>query len=353
MEKVAAYQTAHPNGPPSVSAKQTLQEFTIIWLRDVVEPTTALNTWESYGSTYATYIAPYLGNTPLCDLTAPQVQAWLNDLAAKNLGRTVEYARSILRIILNQAIKWDILDKNVATKVTLPARKTPPRKGTALTLPQAQSLIAAAGGYRDVRKSMVRKDGKPMPPLPITTRLEMLYILAVACGLRRGELVALRWHCVNWEAETLLVEASIDRKRRSGDTKSGQSRVVSIVGLTPLLREHQRRMQAEDHTEGWKPDGLMFPTTLGTVMDPGNVNRHFEGVLEAAGLPPMRFHDLRHTAGSLMLAEGGKLVDVSKLLGHSSPVITGNIYAHSLEEGRRNAVGGVTRKLTKKAGGEE
>lgn len=105
-------------------------------------------------------------------------------------------------------------------------------------------------------------------------------------------------------------------------------------------------MRGEIHDEARKPDGLVFPTEDGTPINPSNLRRHFQTVLAAAGLPlTIRLHDLRHTAASLMLARCSQLVDVSKTLGHSSTSITGDIYAHAYEEGKRKAIASVSEAI--------
>lgn len=354
LAKHQAYLKANPNGPPRAEATQLLVDFLAIWL-EIIEATVAVSTFESYAQTVELHIVPTLGRTRLCDLTRIQVQTWVNELAKKpargkeggpTLGRTVHIAHGVLRAALNYAIDLEILEKNVAERVRLPDYKK--RKAKAMTLAQAQALIAAAGGRLDLRKPIRRKNGRMMTPIKVDTRFETLYLLYLAVGTRRGEPLATRWSDFDLDAGTWDISRSLDKERRERGTKTEDSeRLIDLDELlVDALREHRKRMQAEEHQEGWKPDGLVFPSSTGTPMLPRNLHRHYKTVLAAAGLSTdFTLHDLRHTAGSLMLADGRPITDVSKVLGHSSPIITGKVYAHGYREGKKKAVAGLSRKL--------
>jgi integrase len=344
LEKFNAYLAEHPNGPPSADQRQPLNDLMATVVETVVKYG-AISTYEDYLDTIALHVAESIGPTPICELNTPQIQRWYNELR-ESRPRTAEKAHAIVRSALNYAIEWGILQMNAAAGVKLGRRDKRPVRP--LTFTQTQALIEAAYGRLDVRPSIQRKNGRPMKPIAIDSRLGALYELELRTGLRRGELLALRWSDVDWERCELRVSRSLDGERRERTTKTAHSvRAVPFDTETgEALKAHRAHLQAEAHREGWKPDGLIFPSEIGTPMLPRNLLRHFATVLAAAGLPKdTHFHDLRHTAGSLMLAEGANLVDVSRILGHSSPAVTANIYAHSFDEGRRSAVAGVGRRL--------
>lgn len=357
LEKARAYAAAHPSGPPSVAASQTLNELLATWVELIVKEHDQVSTYEMYLGVIKRHIAPTIGRTRLCDLTRPLIQAWLNELAKKptdgtgkakgrRLGRTVGIAHSIVRAALNYAIDCEIIDRNMAERVRLPEYQK--RKAKALDPAQARAVLAAARGELDLRKPIARKNGRPMTPIPVSTRYAPLYLLYLAAGPRRGEPLAARWSDLDLDAGTWDISRSLDGRRRVRGTKTDDSaRVVELdPALIDALRAHRTAMQAEAHWEGWKPDGLVFPSASGTTISPRNLARHFKTVLAAAGLPTsFTLHDLRHSAGSLMLAAGASLTDVSKVLGHSSPATTGRVYAHAYREGKRRAVAGALGQL--------
>lgn len=345
IAKAEEYKRSHPNGPPSIDARQSLDTLLATWLRVDVAVKSAVSTLESYTDTIALHVSPAIGPVPLCDLNGLRLQTWVNELSSRR-GRTAEYAYSIVRAALNAAVRWGILDKNPALQVAVPTYEK--RKGKALTLPQVRALIAAAAGRLDVRKPFKRKNGRVMTPIKISPRLACLYLLYVVLGTRRGELLALRWSDIDLETGAVQIERSLDKHRRERGTKTDDSERVLYLDavLIAALLSHRERMRAEPHDEGFKPDGLVFPSEHGTPIVPDNLRRHFKLVLAAAGLPDtIRIHDLRHTAASLMLARGNQLLHVSKTLGHSSTVITGDVYAHLYEEEKRKAIASVSEAI--------
>lgn len=349
IAKAEAWKAAHPQGPPSSDASQSLEAYLATWLRVEVQPQNAISTLESYADTIDLHVTPRIGMHRLCDLSTLVLQAWVNELGAR---RTTGYAYSIVRAALNTAVKWGILDKNPADHVTVPKYKA--RKAQALTISQVRALIAAAAGQLDVRQPIVRKsknpryNGRTMKPIALGTRYALLYMLYIALGTRRGELLALRWSDLDLEAGTVNIERSLDKHRRERETKTETSERLLYLDpvLVDALKAHRAMLLGEAHDEGRKPDGLVFPTENGTAIIPDNLRRHFKLVCAAAGLPAtIRIHDLRHTAASLMLAKGNQLTAVSKTLGHSSTVVTGQIYAHGYEEDKRRATASVVKAL--------
>lgn len=349
--KYQTYRAEHPSGPPNTDQRQLLNVFLAMWVETIIKVHDAISTYEDYLSAIDLHIAETIGRIPLCELTRLDVQNWLNAIAASGKGRTAQKAHAILRAALNYAIDCDILEKNVAQRVRVPTYKA--RKAKALTAAQVQAFLLAASGRLDLRKPIMRRDKKPMTPIKINPRLDALYLLYISCGFRRGEPLALRWADVDMDTGELHISKSLDKYRREGPPKTESSvRTLYLDSdLIEALKAHRTRLQAEQHQEGWKPDGLIFPSIDGTPLSPRNLMRHFKTVLAAAGLPlTIRIHDLRHTSGSLMLADGAPMHDVSETLGHSSSNVTRKVYAHSYEEGKRKAVAGVGRRLKRKEG---
>jgi integrase len=360
--KHAAYVAANPNGPPTADQTQLLERFLFTYL---AAGDWAASTKEDRVRTVKKHIAPRIGKTPLNELNAPQIAKWMKELREAGVGgRTVEKAHAILRAALSQAEEWGIIANNPAKKAR-PPRYTR-RKAQYLDIAQVEKLLAAAAGELDKRGTYttrnyttaagVKKPGRTKSYPPIETRLYMLYLLYVVVGPRRGEPLALRWSDYDPKSGALTIERSMDARGRVGPTKteSGVRTIYLDEYMRAELQRHRELMQAEEHREGWKPDGLIFPSEAGTPLGPRNLLRHFKKVLAAAGLPlSLRIHDLRHSSASIALAEGGDIVDVSRVLGHSSAVITQKLYAHALDEGQKRAVAGVSRRIAQKRPSKE
>jgi len=179
-------------------------------------------------------------------------------------------------------------------------------------------------------------------------RLEALYTVALSLGLRMGEALGLRWQDVDLDRRTLTVNRILERIGRGQGSKlllvepktSRSRRTVNLPDAAiRALRGHKVRQLEERLMAGsrWQDNGLVFPNTLGTPLEPHSLHDDFKRILVKAGLPDIRFHDLRHSAASLMLALGIPLRSIQDILGHSSIALTANLYAHVGEQLRREA----------------
>jgi integrase len=177
-------------------------------------------------------------------------------------------------------------------------------------------------------------------------RLEALYVLAVTTGMRRGELLGLRWSEVDIPGGALAVTGSLQRVTGKGlvrvEPKTGRSRRRILLTPTAIaaLRRHQGAQAAERlaAADWWQDQGLVFCSELGTPLEPGNMlRRSFHPLLHRAGLPWIRFHDLRHTAATVMLGRGVHPKIASEMLGHATVGITLDTYSHVTETMQRVA----------------
>jgi integrase len=306
-------------GVDITAPQKTVRQFLEEWLREVVKPNTAPKTYHSYRQMVQLYLIPQLGKYQLNSLRPAHVQTMLNDLSqhGKTDGqglapRTVQYIRTVLVQALNLAIEWEWLARNVAALTKSP--RVPKIEIKPLDRAQARALLAAVAGHR----------------------LATLYRVALSLGLRKGEVIGLRWTDVNWEAKTLLISGQIQRvggklERRVPKTEHSLRTIPLPDALITALRCHQRAQEEERALMGekWKEHGLVFPSEVGTPIEPRNLSRHFKSVLKKVGLPQTtRFHDLRHSCATMMLAQGIPLQDVSAVLGHSSISIAADIYDH-------------------------
>lgn len=220
------------------------------------------------------------------------------------------------------AVREEIISRNVAKLVQVPAPKYKVNRG--LTAQQAKATLRAASAHR----------------------LAALYVLALFLGLRRGELLGLRWEDVDLNEAKLEVVNTLQRvggSLRLVPPKTHDSaRTVPLPAVcVEALREHQRRQDVErgQAWPDWEAHGLVFPSRRGTPMEPDNLRRSWGEIRRAAGLGTTRFHDLRHTCVTLLLDLGAPPHVVRDIVGHSDIEVTMTIYAHVSLEEKRKALG--------------
>lgn len=303
--------------------KTTVEKYLLDWLETTVRTNLRLSTYYNYHLHVHNYIIPRLGDIPLVKLEPEDIEALLAELAVevkkgdnphKALsGGTLRKTKAILSSALRKALRRGLIDRNVATLVEPPPVDTV--EVVPFTLEEARLLLDAVRG----------------------TRMEGMYTVALSLGLRRGELVGLRWEDVDFEAGTLSVRQSIQRLGGElviGGLKNKSARRTIVLPAVTLsaLRRHStwQRFDRRAAGERWRESGLVFTNTLGSAVEPRNVNRHFYAILEKAGVSRLRPHDMRHTAATLMKAQGVDIATISKILGHSSIRITQDIYVHGV-----------------------
>jgi integrase len=238
-------------------------------------------------------------------------RSWNGGLAP----RTVLHIHRTLSKALKQATDDGLIPRNAAGPVKPPR----PRREEILPLnrEQVRALFEAA-----------RED-----------RLEALYVGAVTAGLRRGELQGLKWEDLDLEAGTLQVRRTLSEPRGGyifEAPKSGKGRNIRLTQRAKAaLREHRKRQLEEQMRVSilWQENGLVFPSSVGTPLSGGNLNRAFKALLKRAELPEKtRFHDLRHTCATLLLKQGVNSKLVQDLLGHADASLTLNVYSHVLPD---------------------
>jgi integrase len=270
-----------------------------------------------------------IGRRRLDQLTPAEVQSWINGLAKKVAPQTVRNAHARLHKALAVTVKQRYLMRNVADDVELP--RVRPRPITPLDIEQATTLLDAVDGHR----------------------WAPLYRLAINLGLREGELLGLTWDAIDFKTKTIRVYQQLQRVDgafllQTTKTKAGERTLRLDDDLLGILRAHEKNQAEERRVCGpaWKDRlDLVFVSETGAPIHVLCLRAHFKQSLHRAGLPSMRFHDLRHTAATLMLADGVPIVTVSKILGHSSAAVTATIYAHALDSSKASAIGALSQRL--------
>lgn len=301
--------------------RETVSAFLDRWLTETAKPKVRASTFASYKKLVDHHLKPALGHVRLLRLSPSEVQAFLNAKLEAGLSpRTVQYLLVLLRSGLKQALRWGLVSRNVATLVDAP--RVVREEVRPLNPIQAKKLLAALRG----------------------DRLEALYAVALAMGLRKGEALGLRWQDVDLKSGTLTVRCALQRIEKQFEfvePKSSRSRrTIALPGVaSTTLAAHRVRQRKERLVAGsrWVNLDLVFCSTWGTPLDERTVSKHFKKKLAHAGLPSIRFHDLRHTCASLLLAQGVHPRVVMETLGHSQIALTMNTYSHVMPEGQREA----------------
>lgn len=310
--KLAAASERQRTGLPLVNERQTVGAYLQSWLQGV-KTSARPKTYTTYEGLVRLHAEPKIGKVPLAKLTPQHLQDLYADRLDAGLSpQTVRHLHAVLHRALGQAARWGLVTRNVADLITPP--RISRHEIQALDVVQSRALLQAAKG----------------------DRLEALYVLALTTGMRQGELLALRWKDVDLEAATLSVRGTLSRSPEGltvAEPKTAGSRRHVFLGpiAVDALRRHRVNQTAERllKAPGWENSDLVFVNEVGKPIEASNLRRRsFRPLLEKAGLPRIRFHDLRHSAATLLLTQGIHPKVVSERLGHSKVSITLDLYSH-------------------------
>jgi integrase len=305
----------------------TVGEYLDSWLSDSVRGTVRPSTFERHEGIIRLHIKPSLGRVWLKKFTPAHVRGLHREKLDAGLApATVGKIHSTLHKALSQAVSDGIVPRNAAD---VKAPRPTPEEMRPLSETEVRAFLDVA-----------RESGD---------RFEALYVLAITTGLRRGELLGLRWDDVSMERSTLRVGRALVReggRHTLGETKTRRGR--RQINLTPrtvsTLKAHRKKQLEEKIklTGLYKDHGLIFATRVGTPINPENlVNRSFKPLLERASLPEIRFHDLRHTCATLLLGRSVHPKLVQELLGHATIAMTLDTYSHYMPSMGDQAAGAM------------
>jgi integrase len=310
-DKLVEMKSKTAQGIPLAVKSWTVERYLTFWLTDVAGPRLRHTTVSGYEGIIRTHLVPGLGRKRLDRLAPQEVRQFLAERRRSGLSvRMVQYIHAVLRNALQNAVREELIARNVAKLVQV---ETPDYEvGRGLTVDQARRLLDVLAG----------------------TRWHSLYVLALMLGLRRGELLGLRWSDIDLEAGMLTVRQNLVRaggELRIQPPKTRRSRrTLPLPEAVILALRRQRESQDRDRRaagSSWAANDLVFATGLGTPIEPRNMTRHFYTVRDRAGLGNLRF--LRHTCITLLLGMGTPPHIVQAIAGHSHIDVTMTIYAHS------------------------
>ncbi len=373
--KLTRLQAETMSGKRVSTTSRTVGEYLTYWLTEHARHRVRATTYRSYEQLVRLYLIPLFGNKKLAWLRPADIRRGLlklkqtcqcctqgkdqaredqaNVLRARRAGRpprknarpiegarccarqpkeccrsvvsdgTVRYLHRLLRAALQDAVTEDeLLTENVAKRLRMNHKYRP--KFTPWSADEAKLFLRRA---------------------PHDHRWYALYAMALMLGMRRGELLGLRWSDVDFERATVRVRHALHRLDGSlqlGLVKTdGSARMLPLPRpLAAMLRAHKAVQDRDRKVAGrvWQPSGHVFTTSLGTPIEPRNINRHFASWCELAGVRRIRFHDLRHSCASLLYALRVPLDQIQDILGHGSPVTTKLIYVDVAEDLHRDAL---------------
>ncbi|RZU51596.1 site-specific recombinase XerD [Krasilnikovia cinnamomea] len=316
-------------GKLSTERVPTLAQWMEIYLAEVASAKVRPSTLHRYREEVEHHIGPLLGRIRLDKPTPAHITAFYRDRLTVLSAGSVRRLHANLRRALNIAVRWQVIHTNPVSLVDPPP--VPHTEVKPYSLAEARAFLKAVQGLR----------------------LEARWVLAIALGLRQGEVLGLRWEDVNLDAGTLRVVAQLRRDADTGhlervETKTARSRRTLPLpeSVRAALLRHRERQAAERlDADAWTDPALVFTTRAGTPIHPRNDYRSFRELIRQAGLRQVRIHDLRHTAASVLIAQGVPARVVMEILGHSQISVTLNTYGHVAPEVSREAADRVNAAL--------
>lgn len=274
-------------------------------------------TAHQYRSIILKHINPYIGGLAIKELSLLVVENYYNILQESGVGiRTIQVIHNILHSALAKVVSYGLIERNPTQGATLPIYRFEEMR--VLNRDQIRRLLNAASH----RSS------------------HAFFHLALVTGMRMGELLGLKWSDVDWESGTITIKRQKQYVPGAGwrlvepKTRFGR-RSIKVGDVTLENLRLQKNKIDEKRTkagERWTDMDLVFPNSVGKPGDASNIRLEFNQILEQASIPRIRFHDLRHTAASILLNYKIPVIVVSRILGHSKPSVTLDMYGHVLSE---------------------
>ncbi|GCF07355.1 site-specific integrase [Dictyobacter arantiisoli] len=308
-------------GMLATGAKEKVGDYLTRWL-DVHKVTLRISTYKRYQVVLDKNLIPALGHLSLQKLAAQHIQTFYAKLVKEGISpRTIKMVHAVLRKALNQAVRWKLIPRNVCADVSIPRYSK--HNIHPLTMAQAKRLMEVSKG----------------------SQLEVFITLALMTGMRRGELLALRWAHVDFATGCLNIHRNVAYVTGYGyveddpKTSSGNRAIPLPQLVIDLLKQHRSKQLEVRLKAGskWQDNDLVFSNKHGNYFSLTVMYKVFNQVLIEAEIPHMRFHDLRHSAATILLALGIHPKVVQERLGHSQISMTMDTYSHVLPSMQQEA----------------
>ncbi|MGW2348161.1 tyrosine-type recombinase/integrase [Actinacidiphila glaucinigra] len=323
------------SGIPVPTRSARLGEWLPYWLENVIKPRRKRTTFAKYEVHVRLYLVPMLGAKKLDALSVADVRRFLARLEQQTTAATAKESHKVLRSALSAACREELIARNVVSLVEPP--QVEQRDLSPWSLDETLDFLAAAR----------------------TDPLYAAFVIAIALGFRRGEIIGLRWQDVDLEQRVIRVRKQ--RQRVHGevydDDPKGRRRKQSLplpaMCIAPLRWQRMRQAAMWERAgEQWTASDYVFTTRTGRPVEPRNLYRSFTRVAGNAGLRVIRLHDARHGCATLLTAAGVAPRVVMEILGHSQIAVTMNVYTHVVQDTQREAVSHMDRLLRRRPGRE-
>jgi len=323
----AKWLTEIDNGTAVDTTKITTGEYLTHWLTTAAKHAVRETSYLAYETTIRVHLIPGIGSVPLQRLTPAIVQAFYADALATGHSPAVVYKCHLrLSQALKQAVKWQLVIRNVCNAVDAP--RVTHKQSKTWTVQEARTFLA--GAEHDT--------------------YHPYWLLALTTGMRRGELLGLRWQDVDFERHRVHVRQTVTVGAKGvpifQEPKTAKARRAIPVPptVTAALRAHRTRQLARRLTVGaaWRDYDLVFCVADGGPVNPGNVLRNMRAIAKRASVPPLNIHSMRHTHATLLLADGQNAKVVQERLGHANIALTLTVYGHvipGMQEAASDAIG--------------
>jgi len=319
-KKLTELKAKNDQGIPVADRSWLVGDYLDYWLAEVVKPTLRPSTYDRYETAIRLYLKPGLGGHQLTKLSVPAVQTFLNQKIKNGMSvRSTQILREVLRSTLTRATEEELVARNVAQRVRLP--KWEREDIQPWTAQEARAFLKAS-------------EQDP---------LHAAFVILVLYGLRRGEVLGLRWRDIDFPASIIRIRQQVQRV--GGSLQEGPVKTASGRRDLPLLSLVRNLLVELQARLGFDADGFVFSTRTGRPLEPRNFVRSFQRIIERNKLRRITVHQVRHTAATLLKDLGVPARDTQTILGHSDISITQQIYQHTDMVGRREALSRVEEVL--------
>ena len=318
------------NGLTYGSVHITLESFINSWLNGK-QLSLRERTVFQYRKIAENYILPRLGRMLIQDIRPVHILRMYSAIQEGGTGaRTLQLVHTVLHNAFDQAVREGTVLRNPIDAVKRPRWEH--KEFKTFTEDEVRQFLLATAGHR----------------------YEALFYLALTTGMREGELLGLKWSDLDWSKGVLNIQRQLQRIEHKGlffvspKTRAGRRQIKLGQGMLDRLAEHRKRQELERVEAGsrWQENDLIFPSSIGAPFEGHRIWDEFKELLVKAGLPDMRFHDLRHTALSLLMDMGIAVTTVQQRAGHSKASVTTDIYGHSMSRSQDQAAEQIDELVT-------